>query len=91
MNETGSWPGQPWLWLYSMWYQVAPMNSSSNADVEVIAIMGALSLGLLFLPFIPGLRSIPRWIPIHKIIWRQCYQHTPPRASEQAASTTLTN
>ena len=22
MNETGSYPGQPWLWLYQMWYHV---------------------------------------------------------------------
>ena len=21
MNETGSYPGQPWLWLYTLWYQ----------------------------------------------------------------------
>ncbi len=79
MNETGSWPGQPWLWLYSMWYQVAPMNRSSNADIEVVAIMAVLSLALLFLPFIPGLRSIPRWIPVHRIIWRQYYRQNPVR------------
>ena len=22
MNETGSYPGQAWLWLYSFWYQI---------------------------------------------------------------------
>ena len=21
-------------------------------------------------PFIPGLRDIPRWIPVHRLIWR---------------------
>lgn len=79
MNETGSWPGQPWLWLYSMWYQVPPMSTSGNADILVVAIMAVLSLALLLLPFIPGLRSIPRWIPVHRIIWRQYYrqQRTP--------------
>lgn len=77
MNETGSWPGQPWLWLYSMWYQVAPMNSSGNADILVVAIMTVLSLALLLLPFIPGLRSIPRWVPVHRIIWRQYYRQHP--------------
>ena len=39
MNETGNFPGQAWLWLYTLWYQVPPMNSSSNGDVEVWAIM----------------------------------------------------
>jgi hypothetical protein len=39
-------------------------------------MMTVLSLGLLLIPFIPGLRDIPHWIPIHKLIWR-----TPPPTS----------
>lgn len=74
MNETGSWPGQPWLWLYTMWYQVPPMSTSGNADVLVLVIMAVLSLGLLAVPFIPGLRSVPRIVPVHRIIWRRYYQ-----------------
>ncbi len=77
MNETGSWPGQPWLWLYTMWYQVPPMNTSRNADIEVVAIMTVLSLALLALPFIPGLRDIPRLVPVHRVIWRQYYRQPP--------------
>jgi hypothetical protein len=74
MNETGSWPGQPWLWLYTMWYQVPPMNSSGNVDVLVLAIMVVLSLALLAVPFIPGLRSLPKVVPVHRIIWRRYYR-----------------
>ncbi|HYA68249.1 MAG TPA: hypothetical protein VED63_05905 [Acidimicrobiales bacterium] len=74
MNETGNYPGQAWLWLYTMWYQVAPMNSSSNGDLEVWVIMMALSIGLIFLPFIPILRSIPRWTRVYKLIWRRHYR-----------------
>ena len=74
MNETGNYPGQAWLWLYTMWYQVAPMNTSDNADLEVWAIMMVLSVGLIFLPFIPGLRSIPRWTRVYKLIWRRHYR-----------------
>ncbi|HET7420637.1 MAG TPA: cytochrome B6, partial [Candidatus Dormibacteraeota bacterium] len=41
MNETGSYPGQTWLWLYTVWYQVFPFNNdtgflginTSNADL----------------------------------------------------------
>jgi hypothetical protein len=29
MNETGRYPGQAWLWLYTMWYQIPPFNSAS--------------------------------------------------------------
>jgi hypothetical protein len=80
MNETGRYPGQAWLWAYTMWYQVAPYNrvdngflgvSASNADLAVLFTMGVLTAALLFLPFIPGLRDIPRWIPVHRLIWRR--------------------
>ena len=74
MNETGNFPGQAWLWLYTMWYQVYPMNQSSNADLQVWVIMMVLSLALVLLPFIPILRSIPRWTRVYKLIWRQHYR-----------------
>ena len=74
MNETGSFPGQPWLWLYSLWYQVEPMKTSPNADIQVLLIMGVLSLAFICIPFIPGINRIPRWIPIYKVIWREHYR-----------------
>ena len=74
MNETGSYPGQVWLWLYTFWYQIKPFSTSANADILVMAIMGVLSLGLILIPFIPGIRDIPRWIPIYKLIWRDHYR-----------------
>jgi hypothetical protein len=36
--------------------------------------MVVLTLALMFLPFIPGLRSIPRIIPLHRLIWRDYYR-----------------
>jgi len=30
----------------------------------------------MFLPWIPGLRSIPRWIPVHRLVWRDHYSRT---------------
>jgi hypothetical protein len=74
MNETGSFPGQAWLWLYTLWYQVPPMSSSPNADLQVWAIMMGLTVLLVFLPFIPGLRSIPRWSRVYRLIWRVHYR-----------------
>jgi hypothetical protein len=90
MNETGSWPGQPWLWLYTMWYQVGPMRTSNNGDIEVLAIMTVLSLGLLFVPFIPGIRDLPRKIPVHRLVWKDYYRtygssRKPPAQVTQAA------
>ena len=73
-NETGSYPGQSWLWLYTFWYQIEPFASSDNADAWVWGLMMVLTVGLMLLPFIPGLRSIPRWIPVHRLIWRDYYK-----------------
>jgi hypothetical protein len=73
MNETGSYPGQVWLWLYTFWYQIKPFSTSANADILVMAIMGVLSLALVLIPFIPGIRGIPRRIPVYKLIWREHY------------------
>ena len=74
MNETGSYPGQAWLWLYTFWYQVKPFSTSDNADALVWALMMLLSVGFVFIPFLPGVRSLPRLIPIHRIIWREHYR-----------------
>jgi hypothetical protein len=70
MNETGSYPGQPWLWLYQLWYQFPGFRTSANVDLIAIYLTGAATVLLLLVPFIPGLRDIPRWIPIHRLIWR---------------------
>jgi hypothetical protein len=74
MNETGSYPGQPWLWLYALWYQVEPFKASENADILVMSVMGVLSLAFICIPFIPGVNRIPRWIPVHRLIWREHYR-----------------
>jgi hypothetical protein len=79
MNETGNYPGQAWLWLYTFWYQVPPFSSSGNGDVLVWGVMMLLSVGLLFVPFIPGLRSIPRLTRVYRIIWREHYENIERR------------
>jgi hypothetical protein len=78
MNETGSYPGQSWLWLYTFWYQIKPFSTSANADILVMALMGVLSLAFILIPFLPGIRDLPRKIPIHRLIWRQHYQTQGP-------------
>jgi hypothetical protein len=74
MNETGSYPGQSWLWLYTFWYQIKPFSTSANADILVMTIMGVLSIAFILVPLIPGVRDIPRWIPVHRLIWRDYYR-----------------
>ena len=70
MNETGSYPGQPWLWLYTLWYQVPGFDNSANVDLIAIYLTGAATILLLALPFVPGLRDIPEVVPLHRVVWR---------------------
>jgi hypothetical protein len=74
MNETGSFPGQSWLWLYTFWYQIKPFSTSDNADILVMSIMGVLTLAFVMVPFLPGVRDLPRRIPIYRLIWREHYR-----------------
>ena len=56
--------------------------NSSNADLGIIILMTVLTIALALVPLIPILRDIPRWVPIHRLIWRQYYgarQRTPAR------------
>ena len=80
MNETGRYPGQAWLWLYSFWYQIPPFNNEdshpigANADAYILFLMGGLTLGLILLPKIPVVRSIPYKVPVHRLIWKRYYK-----------------
>jgi len=86
MNETGSYPGQPWLWLYQLWYQLPGFRTSANADLIAIYLTGLATLLLLLIPFIPGLRDIPRWIPLHRLIWRDWNQQAAAGSAGQPAA-----
>jgi hypothetical protein len=76
MNETGNYPGQAWLWLYTLFYQIPPYTTAWAANTDVLAVLSVtiLSLLLLFLPWIPGLNRIPRYLKVYRLIWKQHYQ-----------------
>ncbi len=74
MNETDSFPGQVWLWLYAFWYQIKPFSTSVNADLLVMVVMTVLSILLIAIPVLPIVKDIPRKIPIYKLIWRDHYR-----------------
>jgi len=85
MNEAGSWPGQQWLAFTSVWYQLPAFNApddatgitrtmTDNADVIIAAILVLLLITFTFTPFIPVLRDLPRWIPLHRLVWKDYYK-----------------
>jgi hypothetical protein len=78
-----SYPGQVWLWLYTFWYQIKPFSTSANADILVMAMMGVLSLAFVLVPLIPGVRDLPRRIPIYRLIWRDHYRSLARRLKDR--------
>ncbi len=73
INEVGNWPGAWWLFPYSFWYQWGPGLTSQSADLYAMIAAGLVSLPFLFLPWIPGLRDIPRATRIYRIMWGDYY------------------
>ena len=71
MNETGSYPGQPWLWLYTLWYQLPGWRTDPNVDLIAVYMTGIATILLLAVPFVPGLRDVPRLVPVHRLVWRE--------------------
>ncbi len=76
MNESGNFPGQAWLWLYTFWYQIKPFSTSTNADVMVWATMIFLSGVLMAVPFIPGVRAIPEKVKLYRFVWKDYYRES---------------
>ena len=77
MNETGGYPGQPWLWLYQLWYHLPGLDNSANVDLIAVYLTGLGTVLLLAIPFIPGLRDIPRLVPVHRLVWRSWNKSSP--------------
>ena len=76
MNETGNYPGQAWLWLYTMLYQIPPYTTAwaANTDALAIVTVSILTLLLMFLPWIPGLNRLPRYLKVYRLIWKDYYR-----------------
>jgi hypothetical protein len=84
VNGTHSYPGQPWLWWASIWYQIPTFNPAEdattttalqdNADAWIFGIIAVLAVLMVLVPFLPGVRSVPRWIPVHRLVWRRYHR-----------------
>ncbi|MCI0184904.1 hypothetical protein [Sulfoacidibacillus ferrooxidans] len=85
MKETGNYPGAVWLWYYTLLYQIPPYSTSSSGDLMVVVTILLVTGLLMFTPFIPGLRSIPRWLGVYRLIWRDYYREEKVKRRERKA------
>jgi len=94
MNETGNYPGQAWLWLYTLFYQIPPYTTAWAANTDVLAVLSTtiLTIILMFLPWIPILNRLPRYLGIYRLIWKDYYreQRASSRSGETSPSGTST-
>jgi len=91
MNEIGRFPGQPWLAPYSFWYQVPPLTSSPNADALIWVLMATVAVVFTLIPFIPGLRELPRRLGAYRLIRRDHYRTTGAASSNSGGPGRLTS
>jgi hypothetical protein len=73
VNEVGNWPGAWWLVPYDIWYQFGP-GLGANADLWAMVATAVVSLPFLFLPWIPGLRDIPKASRVYRLMWSDYYK-----------------
>ena len=55
-------------WLKNQWEQMR-----GNIKWDISKAIGAFVL----VPFLPGVRGLPRRIPVYKLIWRDHYRSLP--------------
>jgi len=90
MNETGNYPGQAWLWLYSLFYQIPPYTTAWAANTDALAVFSVtiLTLILMFLPWIPGLNRLPRYLGVYRLIWKDWYREERRRTEPPVETAT---
>lgn len=74
INEVGNWPGAWWMFPYSFWYQWGPGVTSQSADLYAMIMTAIVTSFFLLLPWIPGLRDIPRVTRVYRVMWSDYYR-----------------
>lgn len=90
MHDELSYPGPWWLTPYTALYQIPPYSTSSAGDMLAAYTMLLFLILLLAVPFIPGLRDLPRRLRLYRIVWRDWYRDVEhrgnPHGRDQEAS-----
>lgn len=73
MNEVGNWPGAWWLFPYTSWYQWGYGADGASGDLYVMIMTVLFALPFIFLPWIPGLRDIPKATRVYRLMWSDYY------------------
>lgn len=89
-EEQISYPGPWWMTIVTAIYQIPAIANAPAADALALGGGMLLFLILVLAPWIPVINRLPRYLGLHRLIWRQYYQEHPdpgrPPASGQVSS-----
>lgn len=77
-------PGAWWMTVPTWIYQWPFVVNSPAPDAMALAIGFLFWLLLAFTPWIPGLNKLPRYLGVHRLIWRDFYRQQAPDNPPQA-------
>ena len=73
-EENAPFPGPWWMTIVTAIYQIPFIAHASAADAIALGSGMVLFLILMFAPWIPVLNRLPRYLGVHRLIWRDYYQ-----------------
>ncbi len=77
-------PGAWWMTIPTWVYQWPFVANSAAPDALALSIGFLFWLALAFTPWIPGLNKLPRYLGVHRLIWKDFYRNQPPGGPETA-------
>jgi hypothetical protein len=75
MNEAGNYPGQASAVAVYLLVPNPPFKTPVSADALIWGIMALLTLAMVLVPFIPGVRSQTKVPRVYRLIWREHYRN----------------
>jgi hypothetical protein len=73
-EEDAPYPGPWWMTIVTAIYQIPFIAHASAADAMALGSGMILFLFLMFAPWIPILNRLPRYLGVHRLIWREYYK-----------------
>jgi hypothetical protein len=72
-------PGAWWMTVPTWIYQWPFVANSAAPDAMALGLGFVVWLILAFIPWIPGLNRLPRWLGVYRLIWKEYYHdHRAP-------------
>lgn len=78
-EENAPYPGPWWMTIVTAIYQIPYIANASAADAMALTGGMVLFLLLVLAPWLPVINRLPRYLGVHRLIWRDYYrtQHPP--------------